>query len=602
MPNDYRLPLSGISTHKSINPYSLKIINPDETITTYDGSDEAIIDLSDSKHAEQADKVVLASKQYTDIIGTADTDVDCRFYFLQIRPNNWSAAWHIKLKLDVYVNNNLMSYGHYECVVAGERDKNPVYANFNTFYDDEHYPIYNTLLYPLTQTGYINGLKALFGIDLQQAWNGFTSGYERTINIELIEADNCECDFLENASKSSGIPQVTGTNYCPVYVMNANECGLQETGDKDAVLRVYRQTIGYDNDYPVLASRTADIGSPNVDDSYSLVYAAIADVNQPTINLATGLLKVPGGIIANLTGNADTATALKTSRTINGTAFNGTANIVTSYWGTARNFSIQDADSANTGSIVSVNGETAVVLKLPQTIKASLNGNADSATVLATPRTINGTAFNGSANITTILWGTTRDISISDADSTNTGLAVSVDGSTDITLKLPAIIKADLTGNADTATALTSSAGSATQPVYFSNGIPVATTYLLSSTVGAGAANRFAYYSDANTIGAYTASVGNAYTPIYFNGGVPTTVSVVQYTTWSILSDETGVTISKAAYTANTYVLSIVVTSGEQYLNDVISWTSAEGSITLSTVPTSGIVTGYILTAIGAAI
>ena len=40
---------------------------------------------------------------------------------------------------------------------------------------------------------------------------------------------------------------------------------------------------------------------------------------------------------------------------------------------------------------------------------------------------------------------------------------------------------------ADTAGALTTSAGSATQPIYFSNGKPVATTYTLSASVPSGA-------------------------------------------------------------------------------------------------------------------
>lgn len=51
-----------------------------------------------------------------------------------------------------------------------------------------------------------------------------------------------------------------------------------------------------------------------------------------------------------------------------------------------------------------------------------------------------------------------------------------------------------LTGNADTATKLTSSAGSATQPVYFSDGKPVATTYTLGKSVPADAK-----FTDTNT-------------------------------------------------------------------------------------------------------
>ena len=74
-------------------------------------------------------------------------------------------------------------------------------------------------------------------------------------------------------------------------------------------------------------------------------------------------------------GNAATATALQTARSINGTNFNGTGNITTANWGTARNISIADATAANTGTGVSVNGSDNVTLKLPATIKATLTGN-----------------------------------------------------------------------------------------------------------------------------------------------------------------------------------------------------------------------------------
>lgn len=51
-----------------------------------------------------------------------------------------------------------------------------------------------------------------------------------------------------------------------------------------------------------------------------------------------------------------------------------------------------------------------------------------------------------------------------------------------------------LSGNASTATALTTSAGSSTQPIYFSSGKPVATTYQLNASVPAGAK-----FTDTNT-------------------------------------------------------------------------------------------------------
>lgn len=60
----------------------------------------------------------------------------------------------------------------------------------------------------------------------------------------------------------------------------------------------------------------------------------------------------------SITGNAATATKLKTARTINGTSFDGTTNIVTAYWGTARTISLS---GAVTGS-ASVNGSQNVTI------------------------------------------------------------------------------------------------------------------------------------------------------------------------------------------------------------------------------------------------
>ncbi|MEK8744644.1 hypothetical protein P2S17_15125 [Escherichia coli] len=74
-----------------------------------------------------------------------------------------------------------------------------------------------------------------------------------------------------------------------------------------------------------------------------------------------------GGITGALTGNADTATKLKTARTIGGVSFDGSANI--------------DLPGVN------------------KTGNQSTTGNAATATKLLTARTINGVSFDGSANI-----------------------------------------------------------------------------------------------------------------------------------------------------------------------------------------------------------
>ncbi|MGS3236504.1 phage tail protein, partial [Escherichia coli] len=74
-----------------------------------------------------------------------------------------------------------------------------------------------------------------------------------------------------------------------------------------------------------------------------------------------------GGITGALTGNADTATKLKTARTIGGVSFDGSANI--------------DLPGVN------------------KTGNQNTTGNAATATKLQTARTINGVSFDGSKNI-----------------------------------------------------------------------------------------------------------------------------------------------------------------------------------------------------------
>ena len=110
----------------------------------------------------------------------------------------------------------------------------------------------------------------------------------------------------------------------------------------------------------------------------------------------------------DLTGNADTATALETARTIGGVSFDGTANI--------------NLPGVNTGGNqdTSGNAATATALETARTIggvsfdgTANINlpgvntggnqdtsGNAATATALETARTIAGNSFDGTANIT----------------------------------------------------------------------------------------------------------------------------------------------------------------------------------------------------------
>jgi hypothetical protein len=200
----------------------------------------------------------------------------------------------------------------------------------------------------------------------------------------------------------------------------------------------------------------------------------------------TANINLPG---VNTAGNQNTtgsAASLTTARAINGTNFNGTAAITTANWGTDRTLSytgdVTGSASVNGGANVAfamtlansgvtagtytkftvdakgrvTAGDTLVSADLPTytgsitssqvttalgftpyndtnpsgfiTSSASITGNAATATTLQTARTINGTSFNGSANVTTANWGTARTLSFT-GDVTG---SASVNGSANV--------------------------------------------------------------------------------------------------------------------------------------------------------------------------
>lgn len=213
------------------------------------------------------------------------------------------------------------------------------------------------------------------------------------------------------------------------FVRKTNNVAETITGNK-----TFSATVYGDSFQPKSGNKTGTIGTS--DNGYKTIY--VEHVEASTI---------AGNVTGNLTGNADTATKLRTPRKINDTDFDGTSAITTQIWGTTRNFYIADSTGKHTGIPIGVNGSGTVTLRLPPKIDAETTGNADTATRLATARKINGTNFNGTSDITTAYWGTKRNIYISDSDGTHTGIAVTMDGSGNVTLRLPGVIKADLIGN-----------------------------------------------------------------------------------------------------------------------------------------------------------
>lgn len=205
------------------------------------------------------------------------------------------------------------------------------------------------------------------------------------------------------------------------------------------------EDIYYQNIKPHLSN---SITSGTTDLRWKCVYSYNLDISSTSTfsGKATFNGGLSGTLTGSLSGNATTATTLQTSRTINGTSFNGSANITTSYWGTTRTFYINDPSGAHYNSY-SVNGSGNVDMYLPSTMtgfssitsttfSGSLSGNASSAstaTKLTNTRTIWGQSFNGTANVSGSLTGV-ASITAS-GNITAAGAITAKSSSSDIRLK-----------------------------------------------------------------------------------------------------------------------------------------------------------------------
>ena len=163
---------------------------------------------------------------------------------------------------------------------------------------------------------------------------------------------------------------------------------------------------------------------------------------------------VVGTLNQDTTGNAATATALETARTIGGVSFNGSANIdlpgVNSAGNQNTTGSAATLTSARTIGGVSFDGSANINLPGVNTSgNQDTSGNSATATALETARTIHGVSFDGSANIdlSEVIQDT---VGAMFSSNTETDIAVTyqdADGTIDL-------VVSGISGNAGTATAL----------------------------------------------------------------------------------------------------------------------------------------------------
>lgn len=231
---DFRLPISDISTHKSVNPHSL-IINHYDGTTEYDGSEETTINIETVDHAihsDVSDKVRLTSQTYYNVIGAANCSnaaAPLDFWFASIRPTSWQEHWRVKIRVYAQVPDQINCHGIYEFTIVGAQTTYRYYHNLNG--RGSQYPIYYDVLYTLKEAGYNNGYGNLFGISLVNATNYNNQSWKRVITVEVLEADRCTVTLFDTPLLFANVAGTGTTNYSTRTAFDAVNQGLQETGD-----------------------------------------------------------------------------------------------------------------------------------------------------------------------------------------------------------------------------------------------------------------------------------------------------------------------------------------------------------------------------------
>jgi hypothetical protein len=172
--------------------------------------------------------------------------------------------------------------------------------------------------------------------------------------------------------------------------VNLDAATLDISGDADidGTLEADAITIGGITLAETISDTVGAMVSSNTETNITVTY----DDADNTLDFVIGTLN------QDTTGNAATATALETARTIHGVSFDGTANI-----------DLSEVIADTVGAMVSSNTETNITVAYQDddntldftigTLNQDTTGNAATATALETARTIGGVSFDGTANI-----------------------------------------------------------------------------------------------------------------------------------------------------------------------------------------------------------
>ena len=221
--------------------------------------------------------------------------------------------------------------------------------------------------------------------------------------------------------------------------LDAATLDISGDADIDGTLEADAITIGGVTLAETISDTVGAMVSSNTETNITVTY----EDSDNTLDFAIGTLN------QDTTGNAATATALETARTIHGVSFDGTANI-----------DLSEVIADTVGAMVSSNTETNITVTYQDSDNtldfafsgsADTTGNAATATALETARTIHGVSFDGTANIdlSEVVQDTVGAMFSSNTESGITVTYEDSDGTIDLTV---GTLNQNTTGSAATLT------------------------------------------------------------------------------------------------------------------------------------------------------
>ena len=295
-----------------------------------------------------------------------------------------SYSYEVLLLLPIPATNNLTGYNTIDGTISGYTNG----SNQCFWVDVKISTIYNSTFWNIKSIGsFLSNQYVLKKCKYNDIWyycieipyrdNRIDSYYFRGVIRSTIAGG------LSTITLPYRIKYKTKANGNNAEVINNSEINssLSTTLTQGGITYVsFIEDTYYQNIKPHLSN---SITSGTTDLRWKCVYSYNLDISSTSTfaGKATFNGGLSGTLTGSLSGNATTATTLQTSRTINGTSFNGSANITTSYWGTTRTIWGQSVNgSANvSGAMTGVTSITATGLIRTSDLFSAGDGGSDNA-------------------------------------------------------------------------------------------------------------------------------------------------------------------------------------------------------------------------------